>query len=213
MFSYNLDYKNNFKKGVEYLTNKNKIFSSLVKQVGLISFNKRDLKFESLIKIIINQQLSNNVANVIFLRLKELNLDKEITPAFISKIDFDKIRNQGISNSKATFMKDLSGEFLKTPKLIDIWKKLDDESAFLEIQKHNGFGPWSANIILLFYMSRPNIFPFGDSTLKKAYQNIYNETLSKDLKELNWAEPYQSIVALYFWRWVDNGMIKIELEN
>lgn len=211
--SNNLDYKNNFKQGLEYLSNKNEIFSSLVKQVGLISFNKRDLKFESLIKIIINQQLSNNVANVIFLRLKELNLHKEITPAFISKIDFDKIRNQGVSNSKATFMKDLSSEFLKTPKIIDKWKQLDDENAFLEIQKHNGFGPWSANIILLFYMSRPNIFPFGDSTLKKAYQNIYSKTLNKDLKELNWAEPYRSIVALYFWRWVDSGMIKIKLEN
>ena len=211
--SNNLNYKNNFKQGLEYLLNKNEIFSSVVKQVGLISFNKRDLKFESLIKIIINQQLSNKVANLIFLRLKELNLNKEITPAFISKIDIEKIRNQGVSNSKATFMKDLSSEFLKTPKIIDKWKQLDDENAFLEIQKHNGFGPWSANIILLFYMSRPNIFPFGDSTLKKAYQNIYNKNLNKDLNELNWAEPYRSIVALYFWRWVDNGMIKVKLEN
>ncbi|MDC0549046.1 hypothetical protein OAP20_04820 [Alphaproteobacteria bacterium] len=211
--SNNLDYKNNFKQGLEYLSNKNEIFSSVVKQVGSISFNKRDLKFESLIKIIINQQLSNNVANVIFLRLKKLNLNKEVTPAFISKIDFEKIRNQGVSNSKATFMKDLSRDFLKNPKIINKWKQLDDENAFLEIQKHNGFGPWSANIILLFYMSRPNIFPFGDSTLKKAYQNIYNKNLNKDLKELNWAEPHRSIVALYFWRWVDNGMIKFKLEN
>ena len=80
----------------------------------------------------------------------------------------------------------------------------------IEIQKLNGFGPWSGNIILLFYMGRPNVFPFGDTTLKKAYSNIYNQTLNKNLTELNWAEPYRSIVALYFWRWVDNGMIKIK---
>ena len=44
--------------------------------------------------------------------------------------------------------------------------------SFFEIQKHHGFGPWSANIILLFYMGRANIFPFGDATLKKAQKHL-----------------------------------------
>ena len=211
MIFCNLDHKNNFKKGLEYLINKNETFSSIVDQVGSMNFKRRELKFESLIKIIINQQLSNNVANIIFSRVKNLNHNyKEITPDFILNSEFQKLRDQGVSNSKVTFMKDLSDQFLKSPKLIDDWSKLDDETALNEIQKQNGFGPWSANIVLLFYMARPNVFPYGDSTLKKAYSSLYKSSLSKSLEELSWAEPYRSIVAIYFWRWVDNGMIKIE---
>jgi DNA-3-methyladenine glycosylase II len=206
-----LECKNNLEDGLKILTYKNKIFLSLVQQIGPIEFNKRELNFESLIRIIINQQLSNHVAKLIFSRLKDLckNYNK-ITPDFIFNLDFQKIRNQGISNAKVKFIKDLSNEFLKSPNLIDRWFNLNDENALIEIQKLNGFGPWSGNIILLFYMGRPNVFPFGDTTLKKAYSNIYNQTLNKDLVELDWAEPYRSIVALYFWRWVDNGMIKIK---
>ena len=209
--SNNLDCKHNFKKGLNYLTKKNKTFLSLVRQIGPISFKKRDLKFESLVKIVINQQLSNKVADIIFSRLKNIsNSNNEITPKFINDLKFNELRNIGISNSKVEFIKDLSRDFLKSPRIIEKWQLLEDQEIFFEIQKHNGFGPWSANIILLFYMGKPNIFPIGDSTLKKAYQNIYNKPLDKELKKLKWAEPFRSIVALYFWRWVDNGMNKIE---
>ena len=209
--SNNLDCKDNFEKGLDYLSNKNKTFLSLVKQIGPISFNRRDLKFESLIKIIINQQLSNKVADIIFSRLKKLcNYNDEIKPKFINELKFNELRDIGISNSKVKFITELSKDFLKSPRIIEKWQVLEDQEIFFEIQKHNGFGPWSANIILLFYMGKPNIFPIGDSTLKKAYQNIYNQPLDKELKKLKWAEPFRSIVALYFWRWVDNGMNKIE---
>ena len=207
----NLDIEKNLENGLKFLTNKNKNFSLLVKQIGLIEFTRRQLNFESLIRIIINQQLSNHVAKVIFSRLKDLSKNyDQITPDFIFNLEFEKLRNQGISTSKSKFIKDLSEEFLKSPDLIDEWFNLDDENALIEIQKLNGLGPWSGNIILLFYMGRPNVFPFGDTTLKKAYLNIYSKTLNKNLKELDWAQPYRSILALYFWRWVDNGMINIK---
>ena len=206
-----LESKNNFEDSLKILIARNKKFSSLVQQVGLIQFNKSELSFESLIRTIINQQLSNHVAKVIFSRLKILSENNnQITPEFIYNLDFQKIRNQGISGAKVKFIKDLSTEFLKSPNLIDDWFNLDDDNALIEIQKLNGFGPWSANIILLFYMGRADIFPFGDTTLKKAHLNIYHKPLNKDLKALDWAKPYRSLVALYFWRWVDNGMIRIK---
>lgn len=197
-------------KGIKYLTKQNDVFSLLVKQIGFIEFEKRKLNFEALVRIIINQQLSGHVAKVIFSRLKKLFKNNEdLKPNLVSEIEIEKLRNIGVSNSKIIYIKELSVKFLEAPNFVEKWFNLNDLDASLEIQKLKGFGPWSANIILLFYMGRTDIFPFDDSTLKKAHSNIYGIPITKNLEELNWAKPYRSILALYFWRWVDNGMIKL----
>ena len=142
-----------------------------------------------------------------FLRLKKLlTLSEEITPSCILGLESNKIREVGISFSKISFIKDLSKELIKKPKFIDGLKELDDENAKIQIEKLKGFGPWSSNIILLFYLDRIDIFPEGDTTLIKAYKNIYKKELDKKLTAINWAIPYRSILALYFWKWVDNGI-------
>ena len=196
---------------IENLATKNKKFSLIVKQIGFINLKKRDLNFEALLKIIINQQLSNQVADVIFLRLKnELSFSENIDPKTIMDIDPKVLRKLGISFSKISFMKEIASNITNSPNLLKSWENLDDENAFYEITKLKGFGPWSANIILLFYMGRNDIFPFNDSTLQKAYFKIYNKKLSKYLTEINWARPYRSFFASYLWKWVDNGMMELK---
>ena len=94
--------------------------------------------------------------------------------------------------------------------MLKSWEKLDDHEAKAEIQNLKGFGNWSSDIVLLFYLGRKNIFPFGDATLNKAVIKLYNQDISKDLSFLDWARPYRGILALYLWKWVDNGMTDIK---
>lgn len=185
----------------------NKKFKQLFDQIGIINLPNRKLTFESLLKIIINQQLSNKVANVIFKRLKELLQDSlQISFHSILEVKDTELRKIGISYSKIKFMKDLSIKFENNPNMLSEWKKLSDDDAKNEIEKLNGFGPWSSNIILLFYLGRKDIFPQGDATLNKAYKIIFNKALDKKLTQINWAKPYRSYLALYLWKWVDSGM-------
>ena len=196
----------NSKKAIEKLK-KNKTFYLLFNKLGVIHFPKRNLNFEALLKIIINQQLSNKTSNLIFSRLKKtLNNNLNLTPLDIHSIEEYKLKSAGISYSKIKTMKRLSNTFIKNPQIINEWNKLDDDSARFEIERNFGFGPWSSNIILLFYLGRKDIFPYNDSTLKKAYLKLYNQDIDNDLSLVNWAKPYRSLLALYLWRWVDNGM-------
>ncbi len=198
------------KLAIENLTTRDKKFCSIVKQIGFINLKKRKLNFDALLKIIINQQLSNKVADILFLRLKkEASVSGSIDPKTIIDLNPKVLRKLGISFSKINFMKEIAENINKSPNLLKFWENLDDETAFCEITKLKGLGPWSANIILLFYMGRNDIFPFNDSTLQKAYFKIYNKKLTKNLEEINWARPYRSIFANYLWKWVDNGMKKI----
>ncbi len=184
-------------------------FKLVVKQVGYIQFKTTPLNFEQLLKIIINQQLSNHVADVIFLRLKNrISGSEHIEPQKLIDCDNNDLRELGISFSKISFMKDISEKIINSPNLIKSWENLENQEAITEIQKLKGFGPWSANIILL-YMGRMDIFPYNDATLQKGYNMIYEKKLSKNLSEINWAKPYRSILARYLWKWVDNGMIPL----
>ena len=177
---------------------------------GQANFSKFQFAATTQSNVVPNQQLSNKVANVIFLRLKNIfKSSKEITPDLILLSNVGEMRKTGISFAKISFMKNLAKVFKENPKIIQNWSKLDDENAKIEIEKLKGFGPWSSNIILLFYLGRQDIFPFGDSTLKKAYLSLYRTPLNKDLRELDWARPHRSILALYFWKWVDNGMAEL----
>ena len=199
--------ENSISQGISHLRNINPNFNAIVTQIGEIEFKKRDITFKSLIRIIINQQLSNAVAKVIFARLESIFPDtNDISPFEIHITDSEKLKNIGLSKGKVTYIKSLANEFIANPNLVKKWATLDDENAKIEIQKIKGFGPWSANIILLSFMGRSDIFPYGDSTLRKAFLNVYGINLSETLEEIEWARPYRSILALYFWRWVDNGM-------
>ena len=80
--------------GISHLRNINPNFNAVVDQIGEIEFKKRDVTFESLIRIIINQQLSNTVAKVIFERLENIFPNTNgISPSEIHTTDSEKLKS------------------------------------------------------------------------------------------------------------------------
>ena len=197
--------KINIEKELEYLTSKDLKFEKISSAVGKIEFYKNELNFESLVKIIINQQLSNTAANTIFQRLKSSTTSKsELYPEDIRNIDLKILRKCGISNSKSNYIINLAKILLDNPNLFTEWKTLDYENASIEIQKIKGFGKWSSDIIQLSYLGNLDVLPINDATIKKAVLRIYNFNLDSDTeKKLDWARPYRSILSRYLWRWID----------
>lgn len=170
--------KKAFNEGIKILSQRNKTFRALYNQIGIIKFEQRLLNFEALVKIIVNQQLSNTAANTIFERIKNNYPNEEILlPELLLNSSNEKLRSAGLSYSKINFIKSVANECINKSNIIDEWEVLEDQDLLVEIMKLKGFGPWSANIVLLFYLGRANVFPIGDNTLNKAYKHLYKVDL------------------------------------
>ncbi len=204
-----------FGKGIILLQERSEVFKLLVEKLGVIRFEKRNTNFQAFAKIIISQQLSAKAAENIFQRVCSISAKKktELNPKDFIKIEDDQLKDCGVSKFKARFIRNLAKKFIENPNFTNEWVGLTDTEAKYEIKKLDGFGEWSSGIVMLFYFGRLNIFPQGDATLIKAHKILFNCCLSKSLKEIDWAIPFKGVLALYYWRWVDSGMMGLGLEK
>ena len=166
-------------------------------------------EFESLIKIIIGQQLSGPAARTIINRVKDSIKDKKITPKVISNLNHQDLRLCGISNAKINYIKGLSNILLINPKFFYDLKKQNETEIINELCKIKGIGVWTASIFAMGALSYEDIFPFGDVSLIKAIKNLYGEAKSHDYIISKWS-PYKSYASRVLWQWVDKGMPNID---
>ncbi|CAN5298634.1 DNA-3-methyladenine glycosylase [soil metagenome] len=190
------------------------VMNKLVEKHGDILWNKSFDLFYDLVESIISQQLSVKASATIFQRFKDIfgNPDKVGTQTFptpkqILKTPDKKIRAAGLSNAKVKYVKSLA-EFVETKQLIlKNLKKLNDEEVIVELTKVKGIGRWTAEMILIFSLQRPDVFSIGDLGLRKSISILYKvdiNNLKKIEKISNKWTPNRSLASRYLWKNLDN---------
>lgn len=189
---------------------KDPILLKLYKKHKAPEFKNRSKQlFEDLVESIISQQLSLKAANTIYNRFLLLFNDKNKfpTPDEILKIDTEKLRSAGMSYSKASYIKNIAKAFKE--KQIDIKKidKMSDDEVITELTKIKGIGRWTAEMTLIFTLSREDVFSVGDAGLRRAIKNLYNIENEKDILKLSekW-KPKRSLASWYLWRSLENDI-------
>lgn len=172
----------------------------IIKKNGNIDFPKnQDNLFDFLVKLVIKQQLSNNVAEKIWGRLIKYSSGNVFD--FINSERSDILSLCGISNQKKLSIIRLKEKF----SVQDFDKNLFLGST-VEIKNKiiswYGFGEWSADMVCIFYLKNPDIWAVQDSTLKKMKQYF---NLSEEFIEL--CSPYRSYLSLHLWKAVDDKLI------
>ncbi|MBA3724002.1 MAG: DNA-3-methyladenine glycosylase 2 family protein [Candidatus Levybacteria bacterium] len=161
---------------------------------------------QSLIKSIISQQLSVKAADTIYKRFVDLFSSNTFPGAkVILAMDDEMIRSAGLSYAKITYVKSVANAFVSD--LIDIEKvrKQSDEEVITELTQIKGIGRWTAEMILIFTLQRPDVFSIGDLGLRNAIIKLYGITDQKEMVKLseNW-KPYRSTACWYLWRSLEN---------
>lgn len=186
--------------------------------------DRSDFLFEDLIETIISQQLSGKAADSIFHRFRtlfSLSLEERThevrsevedlakspfpTPEQILAVEQGSIRAIGVSNAKASYIHNVARAFANKDILIEAVKTMTDEEVIEALTKIKGVGRWTAEMILIFTLNRPDVFSLGDLGLRNAIKNLYGVTEPKAVLELTqtW-KPNRSLASWYLWRSLEN---------
>ncbi len=145
---------------IESLLETDSVFKKSSIRLSDFSWGQRDDMFTSLMRTIVGQQLSVKAAATIWQRLADGVGD--ISPKGFLKLDDETLRGYGLSRQKVSYVRGLA-EAVKAKSFIpDSLHQLHDEDVLQSITSLKGFGVWSAQMVLIFTLHRPDIWPTGD---------------------------------------------------
>lgn len=179
----------------------------IVSRLGVLNLRLNDDLFLSLLESILSQQLSPRAADSIIRRVFALFQDSGIEPTALIEMEDDRIRSCGVSRQKVSYIKNLAEAVIGGYINIDYLARLNDKDAIDRLVRIKGVGTWTAKMILIFTLGRPDVLPFEDLGILNAVQRAYlledkpdSETF--DMITEKW-HPYCSVASLYLWRLKD----------
>ena len=185
------------------LSNNDKILSEIIGRFEDLELISRGNMFFTLIRSIIGQQISVKAASTVWLRLTEKV--GEITPENILSTDFEDLRKCGLSQRKTEYIIGIAESWNEYSEFD--WDKMNDGEIIEKLVELRGVGKWTAEMILIFTLLRPDVFPIGDIGMIRGIEKSYKsgEKISKEeLYEISekWI-PWRTVACCYMWRTVD----------
>ncbi len=167
-----------------------------------------DRLFSELVEVVIHQQLAGKAALAISGRVKAA-LGYDVTPERVLSSDPELLRGSGLSGAKLSAIIGLAAEICNGDLALGELAQLSDGEITERLSKLRGFGPWSAQMFLIFSLKRMDVWPSGDLGVRKGYSRSYGlDTVptATELLELgDRFRPYRSLVAWYMWRSLSDG--------
>jgi DNA-3-methyladenine glycosylase II len=167
--------------------------------------------FTTLLRIILEQQVSLVSARAMFERLKS-NIDPFTALGFIEAGELS-LRSLGVTRQKAHYCVQVAQAF--TNGDLNQIAKLNDDDAHAALLRIKGVGPWTANIYLLMALKRPDIWPDGDIALATAVGKLRKMKTRPSFPELAkiaaaW-RPYRSVAARMLWQYylAERGQLNV----
>jgi 3-methyladenine DNA glycosylase/8-oxoguanine DNA glycosylase len=193
------------------LSKADKRLAKIIRQAGPFTMRPERLQsvFHALFKAIVYQQLSGKAAGTIFGRVLALHPSgAKMTPEELLATDDEKLRGAGLSRNKLLAVKDLAQKTIDgiVPPLAKL-RKLSDAEIIERLTQVRGIGPWTVEMLLIFRLGRPDVFPVTDLGVRRGYQLLHELEELPKLDELRTAgerwTPYRSVAAWYLWRAVE----------
>lgn len=187
-------------KEIEYLKKKDKRLGAAIDKIGRIEREIIPDPFTALVSSIVAQQISGKAAKTVWDRLSLLL--GAITPGSIAQTEISAIKSCGMSEKKAGYIKGIADAAISGE--VDFHKihTLPDEEIIKKLSALHGVGAWTAEMLLIFSLCRPDVVSYKDLAICRGMMNLYGlkelsrETFEKYRKRYS---PYGSVASLYLW--------------
>lgn len=184
------------------LVKRDRILKKLIPKFGPVHLINRDDPFTTLARSVVGQQISVTAAQAIWKRVE--GVCPTLAPQQFIKVGPAKLQSCGLSKRKSEYILDVAQHFVSGALHVDSWTSMEDEAVIAELTQIRGIGRWTAEMFLIFNLSRPDVLPLDDLGLIQAISVNYfsGEPVTRsEAREVaaNW-EPWRTVATWYMWR-------------
>ncbi|WP_455499924.1 DNA-3-methyladenine glycosylase family protein [Gemmiger sp.] len=187
-------------KETDYLRQKDKRLCEVIDRIGPVERVVDTDLFSAVIHHIIGQQISTKAQATIWQRMQDAL--GSVTAETILAAGVPKLQGLGMTFRKAEYITDFAEKIHTGAFDLDAVERMSDEEAIRELSALKGIGVWTAEMILLFCMQRPNVFSYDDLAIQRGLRMVYHHRkIDRTLfeKYRRRFSPYCSVASLYLW--------------
>ena len=177
------------------------VLAGLAERNGVPPLWPREPGFATLLRLVLEQQVSLASANAAFRRLEDSI--GVVEPAAFLELDDEQLRVIGFSRQKAEYARAIAAGVIEGSIDLDLPVDLSEDDAIERLTAIRGVGPWTAACYLLFALRRPDVWPHGDRALEVSIGRVYGLPRPADShvaneRALAW-RPFRAVAARMLW--------------
>lgn len=178
-------------------------FARIVEQHGLPPLWVRAPGFATLVRLILEQQVSLVSARAVWLRLRTAVDGNAVTPARVHALGEQRLREVGFTRQKASYVHGLAADITARRMSLSRLASMSDEDARDALLAVRGIGPWTADVYRLVALRTLDVWPHGDVALADAAHRVLDlpaRPAQDDLTAMaaRWA-PWRAVAARLLW--------------
>ena len=187
-------------KEISHLKSRDKILGAAMDQIGPLQRPVIPDLFEALVNAIVGQQISMKAWATIWERMRERL--GGIRPDTVFTVSVEEIQACGISMRKASYIKGIADQVMSGALDIQALHSLPDAEVCRVLTALKGIGTWTAEMVMIFSMQRPDVFSRDDLAIDRALRLLYRHRKVTDKlfeKYRKRYSPYGTVASLYLW--------------
>ena len=183
-----------------YLKEKDKLLGTAIDRIGPIRRPVETDLFSSIVRQIIGQQISTRAQRTVWERLQEIA--DPVEAAALCSLELETLQALGMTFRKAGYIKDFAERVAGGNFDLQALHDLPDAEVIKRLSSLRGVGPWTAEMVLIFCLQRPDIVSFGDLGIHRGMRMLYRH---RDIDRKRFARyarrysPHGTVASLYLW--------------
>ena len=185
---------------IAYLKQADKRLAEVIDRIGKVERRVIPDLFAALVHSIVGQQISTKAHETIWRRIE--NALGKVTPEAIDRLPVEELQGFGITFKKAAYIRNATRKVMDGTFDIQALYTMSNDEVCARLSELDGIGVWSAEMLMLFSMQRPDILSFGDLAIQRGLRMVYHHRkITRELfeKYRHRFSPYNSVASLYLW--------------